>query len=82
MPKLFARIFLNASNISALNLRVCCRSVDDLKHNQTLWGSGKESLLLVINSPGIRKTILLLHKIVNLAKYVQLYGVTNPRVDK
>ena len=31
-------------------------------------GSGKASLLLVINSIGIRKTILLLHKIVNLAK--------------
>ena len=39
--------------------------------------SCKASLLLVINSPGIRKTIRLLHKIVNLAKYVQLYGVTS-----
>ena len=40
-------------------------------------GSGKVSLLLVINSLGIRKAIHLLHEIVNLAKYVQLYGVTN-----
>ena len=38
-------------------------------------GSGKASLLLVISSPGIRKTILLLRKNVKLVKYVQWYGV-------
>ena len=40
-------------------------------------GQLQSNLLLVINSLGIRKTILLLHKIVNLAEYVQLYGITS-----
>ena len=40
-------------------------------------GGCKVSLLLVINNLDIRKTILLLHKTVKLAKYVQFFGVTS-----
>ena len=40
-------------------------------------GQWQSKPIVSYKSLGIRKTIVLLHKIANLAKYVQLYGVTS-----